>query len=75
MFVMDMYTLLYFKWVVNKDQPIVHHRELCLMLYGSLDGRGVWGRMDACIGMAESLHCSSELIATLFVNWLYLNTK
>ena len=25
-----------------------------------LDGRGVWGRMDTCIYMAESLHCWPE---------------
>ena len=23
--------------------------ELCSMLYGSLDGKGIWGRMDTCI--------------------------
>ena len=38
-------------------------------------GRGVWGRVDACICMAESLRCSSETITTLFVNQSYLNTK
>ena len=25
------------------------------MLCGNLDGRGVWGQIDTCIGMAESL--------------------
>ena len=40
------------------------------MLCGSLDGRGVWGRMDTCIRMAETLHCSPEAITTLSVNWL-----
>ena len=30
------------------------------MLHGSLDGRGVWGRMDTCIFMAESLPCPPE---------------
>ena len=25
--------------------------------------------------MVESLHCSPETVTTLFVNWLYLNTK
>ena len=34
--------------------------KLCLMLCGSLDGRGVWGRTNTCICMAESLHCSPE---------------
>ena len=27
------------------------------MLCGSLDGTGVWGRMDTCICVAESLDC------------------
>ena len=40
------------------------------MLCGSLDVRGVWGRMDTCIWMAESLHCSPETITILFVNRL-----
>ena len=55
----DMYTLLCFKWITNKDLP---YRELCSMLCDSLDGRGIWGRLDTCICMAESLHCSPETI-------------
>ena len=35
--------------------PTVEHRELCSTLSSSLDGRGVWGRMDTHICMAESL--------------------
>ena len=31
--------------------------------------------MDTCIYMAESLPCSPETTTTLFVNWLYSNTK
>ena len=42
---------------------------------GSLDGREVSGRVDTCICMTESLCCSLETITTLFVNWLYPNTK
>ena len=45
------------------------------MLCGSLDGSGVWGRMDTCICVAESLCYSPEAITTLFVNQLYPNTK
>ena len=37
----------------NEQVPTVQHRELSSMLCGSLDGRGVWGRMDTCICMAE----------------------
>ena len=35
----------------------------------SLDGRGVWGWMNICIGMAESLCCPSGTIN--MVNWLF----
>ena len=38
------------------------------MSCGSLSGRGVWGRMDTCVCMVESLCCSAETITTLFVN-------
>ena len=34
--------------------------ELCSMLCDSLGGSGVWGRMDTCVRVAESLHCSPE---------------
>ena len=37
----------------NQQGPTVEHRELCSMLCGSLDGRGVCGRMDTRICMAE----------------------
>ena len=32
-------------------------------------GRGVWGRMDTCLRLAEFLCCSPEAITTLFINW------
>ena len=49
-FQMGMYTLLYLKWITNKDL-LYSTGNLC----GSLDGRGVWGRMHTCMFMAESL--------------------
>jgi len=39
------------------------------MLRGSLYGRGVWGRMDTCIYMAESLCCLPETITTLLTGY------
>ena len=30
---------------------------------------GVWGRMDTCICMAESLHCSPGTITTLLISY------
>ena len=38
------------------------------MLCVSLNGRGAWGRMDTCIRMAESLHCSPETITVLLIS-------
>ena len=49
--------------------------ELCSMLYGNLDGRGVWGRMDTCICMADSLHCSPETITTLLISYTTIHNK
>ena len=40
--------------------------ELYSMLFSSLNGTGVWKRMDMCIFMTESLHYSPETIKTLF---------
>ena len=53
--------------------------ELCSMLCAqccpSLDGTGVWGRMDTCIRMAESLHCSPETITTLLISYSPIQNK
>ena len=66
-FVMGMYTLIYLKWI--KIGPTVQHMELCSMLHGSWDGRGVQGKMDTCMCMAESLCQSSETITTLLIGY------
>ena len=36
----------------NQQGPTVEHRELCSMLCGSQDGKGVWQRMDTCVCMS-----------------------
>ena len=43
--------------------------ELYSVLWGSLDGSGVWGRMDSCICLVEFLHCSYETTTTLFTGY------
>ena len=68
-FGMDIYTLLYLKWITNT----VQHRELCSMLCSSLDRRVVRKRMDTRVCMAESLCGPPETVKT--VNWLYSNIK
>ena len=60
-FGLDMYKLLYLKWITNKDL-LGSTWNPCSMLCGSLDGKGVQGRMDTCICVAESLCCSPETI-------------
>ena len=71
-----MFTLLYLKWITNKDLLLaLEHRELCSMLCGRLDGRGVWGGMDTCICMAESLPCSPETIATFLIGYTPIKKK
>ena len=53
----------------NQQGPIVQHIEFSSILYGTLDGRGLSGRMDTCICMAESLCCSSENITILLIGY------
>ena len=45
------------------------------MLCGNLDGRGIWGRMDTCICMAESLYCPHETITTLLIGYIPIQNK
>ena len=56
------HTLLCLKWITNKDP--IEYRDLCSVLCGSRDGRGVWGRRDTCICMVESLCCPPKTITT-----------
>ena len=43
--------------------------EFWSMLCASLNARGVWGRMDTCMCMAEFLHCSLETVTTLLIGY------
>ena len=70
---MDMDTLLYLKWITNKD--LLYNMELSSVLCGSLDGREVLGRMDVCICMTESLRCSPETTTTLLIDYISIQNK
>ena len=59
----------------HQQGPTAEHRELCSVLCGSLDERGVWGRMDTCIRVAESLHCSPETLRTLLTGHTPIQNK
>ena len=39
------------------------------MLCGSLGGRGIWGRIDTWVSMAESLCCPPETIIALLIGY------
>ena len=55
---------------MNEQQgPTVYHMEFSS--YDSLDGKGIWERMDPCTCMAESLCCSPESITTLLINYQF----
>ena len=68
-FGLDVYLLLYLKWTTARPY-CVQHRELCCMLGSSLDGRGVWGRMDTCVCVTESLCCPPEITTTLLISYV-----
>ena len=61
--------------VDNQQEPTVWHRGLYSMLCHSLDGRGVGGRMDTWICMAESLRCPLETITTLLIRYTSIQNK
>ena len=46
-FGINMYTLIYLIWITIK--VLLYSRKFCSVLCGSLDGRGVEGRVDTCI--------------------------
>ena len=49
--------------------------KLCSVLCGSPDGKGVWGRMDACICMAGSLCSLPEAVTTLLIGHTPIENK
>ena len=49
----------------NQQGPTVEYMEFNSMLCGNLDGRGIWGKFDTFMCMAETLCCSPETITTL----------
>ena len=69
-----MYKLLYLKWITIKDL-LCSTWNPCSMLCGSLDGKGVWGRMGTYISKAEPLYCSPEIITTLLMEYIPIPKK
>ena len=57
-FGMNMYTLLYLKWITNKD---LCSRRNSAQYYMAAWMGGEYGGMDTCTCVAESLCCAPEL--------------
>ena len=56
----DMDTLLYLRWITNKD--LMYNTRISTQFYVPVQMAGeVWGRTDTSMCMAESLHCSPNL--------------
>ena len=66
-FGMVMYTLLYSKWIINKDQLYSTWNSTQCYVPAWMGG-GIWGRMDTCICVAESLRCLPETTTTLLIS-------
>ena len=66
-YVMDMYTLLYLKWITNKD--LLYSTGNSAQCYVAAWMGGVGGRMDTSICMAEPLCDSLETTATLLISY------
>ena len=58
-FGINMYTLLYLEWITNKDLLCSTWNSAPCHVATWMGG-GVWGRMDTCMCIAESFHCSPE---------------
>ena len=58
----------------NQQGPTIWHIKLCSLLCRSPDGRWVWGRIDTCICMVESLSCSPGTI-TLLISYTPIKNK
>ena len=64
---MDMYTLLYLKWITNKD--LLYSTGNSAQCYVAAWMGEVGGRMDTSICMAEPLCDSLETTATLLISY------
>ena len=61
--------------VENQQGPAGQHRGLCSMSCGSLAGRGVWGSVDTCVCVPESLCRPPESITTFSISYTPIKNK
>ena len=70
----NMYTLLFLKWITNKDLLYSTGNSARCCVAAGWEG-SLAENIDTPICMAEFLRCLPETVTTLFVNWPYPNTK
>ena len=64
-----LYTLLYSKWIINKD--LLYNTWNSIQCYvPAWMGEGFGERMDPRICMTESLCCSPETTTALLIHWI-----
>ena len=74
-FGMDMYTLLYLKWITNKDL-LQSTWNSVQMLCGSLDGRGVGGEwIHVYVQLSPFADSLPETIASLLIGYTPVQNK
>ena len=56
-------------FTVFSSRRLAENGELCSMSCGSLDGRGVWGRMHPCACMVEYLYGVPETTTALLISY------
>ena len=59
----------------HQQAPTVQHRELYSVSCASLDGRGLWRRMDPWVCMTKSLCCPLETATTLLMGYTSVQNK
>ena len=64
-FGMNIFILLYLKWIINKD--LLDSTWNSAECYVAAWMGGSWGKMDTCICMADSLSCLPETITTWLI--------
>ena len=72
---MDIYILLYFKWITKKDLLYSTWNSSQYYVAPWMGGVSVGERIHVYMYTSGSLHFSPETITTLSVKRLYLNTK
>ena len=72
-FGIDVYTLLYLKWITNK--VLLCSTGSSAQCYAAAWMGGDLGKMHASIRMAESLHCPPETVTTLLTGYAPTQNK